>query len=438
MGVATASRAGPLKDARPILSRPQWTIYEAGWKPGSRFRVGVCGRRYGKTFLGTQEIRRAIREAVARNVPVEDEIWYGAPTFKQAKRTFWQRLKRAIPDRWIDGKPNETECIIRLRSGHVVRCVGLDAYDNLRGSGLWFFLGDEWQDVHPEAWTETIRPMLSTSQGHALFLGTPKGYNDLYEKYLDGQGREEGWRSFTFTTLQGGNVPPDEVAAARRNLDARTFRQEYEASFESYEGRVYYAFTRAGSVKPCAVDLQKPIEIGVDFNIQPMSATVWQRQPDGSDHQVDEVVLPTSNTDELVAEVRRRYARNGSLAHVTAFPDPAGAQRRTSAQGRTDISILRDSGMQVIAMSSHPLVRDRINVANGRFQSADGTRRAFVDPRCKKSIEAYERFAYREGTSDPDKEGGYDHLCDATGYFLFGKHAYRPPRAAHVPHLFQR
>jgi len=30
-------------------------------------------------------------------VSVEDEIWYGAPTFKQAKRVFWRRLKQAIP-----------------------------------------------------------------------------------------------------------------------------------------------------------------------------------------------------------------------------------------------------------------------------------------------------------------------------------------------------
>lgn len=84
-------------------------------------------------------------------------------------------------------------------------------------------------------------------------------------------------------------------------------------------------------------------------------------------------------------------------------------------------------------MASHPLVRDRINVTNSRFQAADGTRRAFVDPRCRQSIEAYERLAYREGTSEPDKEGGFDHLCDCTGYLMFGRHAYKPPAAKHVP-----
>lgn len=28
------------------------------------------------------------------NVSVEDEIWYAAPTFKQAKRVFWKRLNK--------------------------------------------------------------------------------------------------------------------------------------------------------------------------------------------------------------------------------------------------------------------------------------------------------------------------------------------------------
>ncbi|MGI4793127.1 MAG: hypothetical protein ACRYG8_03395, partial [Janthinobacterium lividum] len=315
---------------------------------------------------------------------------------------------------------------------HIVRCVGLDNYDALRGSGLWFVVVDEWADCPPEAWSETLRPMLSTAAGNAIFIGTPKGFDHLRDSYVAGQpGGKADNRSFMFTTLQGGNVPPAEVATARAELDPRTFRQEYEASFETFAGRVLYGFTRADSVRPKAMDPQAPLFLGIDFNINPMSCTTWQATGDVL-HQVDEIVLSTSNTDELVGEIGRRYGRNGSLAHVTAYPDPAGAQRRTSAQGRTDVSILQASGMRVIAMSSHPLVRDRINVSNGRFLSADGTRRAFVDPRCVKSIEAYERLAYRDGSSEPDKASGYDHLVDASGYLLFGLYSYRPPQARTV------
>jgi hypothetical protein len=59
-------------------------------------------------------------------------------------RVMWNRLKRNTPEDWIHGRPNNTECVMQMRTGHVMRVVGLDDPDALRGSGLWFFLGDEW------------------------------------------------------------------------------------------------------------------------------------------------------------------------------------------------------------------------------------------------------------------------------------------------------
>lgn len=407
---------------RVALTRPQWSIYSAGWRGETRFRVAVCGRRFGKSFLMAEELRRAARLAVAGGVGRENEIWYGAPTFRQAKRVMWERLKATIPARWMSAAPSETTGSIRLVSGHVIRLVGLDRHDALRGSGLWFFGGDEWADCRPESWSQTIRPMLSASRGHALFVGTPKGFDHLHEAYLRGIDRTGSeYRSFLFTTLDGGNVPAGEVESARLLLDARTFRQEYNASFENYAGRVIYAFDRAHGIRRQDYDPSRPVHIGIDFNVNPMSATVWQEVGRVA-YQIDEVVLPTSNTDEMADELLRRYASGQigvSPSAIHVYPDPAGVQRRSSAGGRTDIGILRERGFTVRAMSKHPPVRERMNVINAWFESASGERLAFVDPRCRFSIEAYERLAYRAGTSEPDKQSGHDHLVDATGYYLY-------------------
>ena len=396
------------------------------------------------TFLMTEEIRRAVRLAVRHRIGTENEIWYAAPTFLQAKRVMWSRLKKTIPSRWLQAPPNETTCSMRLRSGHVIRLVGLDAFENLRGSGLWFFGGDEWADCSPEAWSEVIRPMLSTARGHALFVGTPKGFDHFRDAYMLGQGTVgSGYRSFMFTTLSGGNVPSEEVEAARQQLDPRTFRQEYEASFETYAGRVIYAFSRAENVRRVPHDAARPLHVGMDFNINPMSATVWQEVGDVV-CQIDEIVMPTSNTDEIAAELARRYGRAGfdpekpGLDHITIYPDPAGAQRRSSAAGRTDIGILRHAGFRVVATASHPSVRDRTNVVNRQFLSADGARHAFIDPGCRQSIEAYERLIYRDGTNDPDKSSGHDHLVDATGYYLFGRTLRQSGTAISVSKFMER
>ena len=396
----------------------------------SRSRLFLCGQTLiptHNTFLMAEELRRAVRLAVQRNIGVENEIWYGAPNFLQAKRVMWSRLKRSLPSTWLDGKPNETSCIVRIRSGHIIRLVGLDAAENLRGSGLWFFGGDEWADCRPTAWTEIVRPMLSTSRGHALFIGTPKGFDHFRDAYLLGQpDGDPSYRSFMFTTADGGNVPLEEIAAAERELDPRSFRQEYKASFENYAGRVLYAFNRIDNVKCANHDYFQPIHVGIDFNINPMSATIWQ-EVSGTVSQIDEIVMPTSNTDEMADEIMQRYGRKGfepnqkMVDHITIYPDPAGAQRRTSAGGRTDVGILRQRGFKVSVQRSHPAVRDRMNVMNRCFRSADDKIIATVDPRCVKSIEAYERLVFRDGTSEPDKSQGFDHLVDATGYYLFGR-----------------
>ena len=148
-----------------------------------------------------------------------------------------------------------------------------------------------------------------------------------------------------------------------------------------------------------------------------------------------------TNTDEMAEAIKARYARDGfdptrpDLKHITIYPDPAGAQRRTSAQGKTDISILQAYGFRVVAMSSHPLIRDRVNVVNGKFCNAAGKCTVFVDPSCKESIKCYEQLTYKEGTNEPDKSSGLDHIPDATGYYLYARFAYKPAQQTQSTHM---
>jgi len=166
----------------------------------------------------------------------------------------------------------------------------------------------------------------------------------------------------------------------------------------------------------------------MDFNLDPMSAVVMVRKADTL-YAVDEIVMFGSNTDEMVAEIKERY-KNSS---VTIYPDPACRQRKTSAGGRTDLSILQNAGFNVKVRNAHTAIRDRINAVNSRLKSQDGKRHLFVNPKCKKVIESLERHVYKEGTSQPEKDG-FDHMNDALGYavdYLFPikkSHAAQPPQ----------
>lgn len=182
------------------------------------------------------------------------------------------------------------------------------------------------------------------------------------------------------------------------------------------KGRVYRAFDRGRNLAEVA-DSGGELLVGMDFNVDPMSAVIGVRAGDQL-HQIDEIELMDSGTAEMAAEIKRRYP--GRKAVV--FPDPSGRGRRTSAPvGQTDFTILRAAGFRVVAPSSAPPVVDRINQVNLLCGEPGAQPRYFVHPRCRKTIAALERHTYKPGTSQPDKGKGYDHITDALGYLVHGE-----------------
>ena len=387
------------------LSNPQALVVE----DTHRFKVVVAGRRFGKTFL-------AIRELCYHARLPHQEVWYVAPTYKQAKMIVWRKLKQRLQDlRWIK-KANESELSISLKNGSTISLKGADNEDSLRGIGLDYLILDEFADIKPEAFYEVLRPTLADKQGKALFIGTPKGIaNWAYDLYQMEQESPTVWKSFQYTTIDGGNVKPEEIEAARKDLDERQFRQEFLATFETYSGRIYYSFDRNQNTKPPledTIDLSV-IYTGWDFNIDPMSIVIAVRKGDAL-YVIDEIRMFSSNTQEAVDEIKQRYPKS----RIWAYPDPASRQRKTSAGGTTDLLILQNAGFVVKVPNAHTPVRDRINAVNSRLCSSSGIRQLFIHPKCKYTIEGLERHTYKEGTTQPDKDSGYDHMMDALGYMV--------------------
>ncbi len=370
----------------------------------ARFRNCVAGRRFGKTHLSVTELLKAATSGKNKN------CWYVAPTYGAAKEIAWDMLIHTIPEEYII-KSNESALTLKLINGSVISLKGAEKPNNLRGRALDFVVLDEFADMRPEAWYEVIRPSLSDRQGSALFIGTPKGRNHFYDLWANGMDGAEGWASFQYTTLDGGNVPEAEVEAAKIDLDERTFNQEYCAEFVTYSGLIYYGFSRELSVTDYP-DNGGTLLVGMDFNLDPMSAVICIRKGEML-YAVDEIVIYGSNTDEMVAEIKDRYPNR----HIIVYPDPASRQRKTSAGGRTDLSILQNAGFSVKAKKSHALVRDRINAVNSRLLSSSGERNLFVSSKCKQTIKSLERQTYKEGTSIPNKDG-FDHMNDALGYLV--------------------
>lgn len=381
------------------------------FRDSHRFKVVVAGRRWGKTVLSKASI---VQFALQPN----RYIWYVSPTYRMSKQIMWTEMLEAIPRTWIK-RTNETVMRIELVNGTVIELKGADKPDTLRGVGLHFIVLDEFQDMKQEVWKTVLRPTLATTGGHALFIGTPKQYNHLYEVWClgqEGSKKSRQWRSWQFPTITSPFVPKEEIENARKDMDDKSFAQEFLASFSNMSGKVYYSFNREVNVwDGCIFNPRLPINVGQDFNIDPMSSCICQIQPNGEIWVVDEVSLLNSNTQETCEELEKRYWR--FMNQIIVYPDPAGGSKQ-HARGETDLDIFREKGFRKIKYRrKHPAVADRINSVNRMILAANGDVRLRVHPKCRNLIASLEQTIYKEGGRDIDKSQGIDHMADALGYF---------------------
>jgi hypothetical protein len=181
----------------------------------------------------------------------------------------------------------------------------------LRGDGLDFIVLDEYASMAPEAWTELLRPALADKQGGALFIGTPRGHNHFFDLYEAAQNQPH-WAAFQYTTEQGGNVTHEELESATHELDERTFRQEFQASFENLgTGRVYYAFDRQKQQGAMSYNASYSLWWSLDFNVNPLCSLIGQTVVAREREYIrvlDELVLPDSNTRAACEEFLTRTA----------------------------------------------------------------------------------------------------------------------------------
>lgn len=398
-----------------------------------RFKVVVAGRRWGKTQCAKVSIVKASK------VP-NRLIWYVAPTYGMARSILWDELRDAFPKALVVSI-NETRMSIKLRNGTRIELKGADKPDTLRGVGIHFLVMDECQDIKEDTWKKVLRPTLASTRGEVLFIGTPKQFNWLYEIYMLGQrdvevqpdgtkirtgyyidrkGRRHSnaWISWQFPTIMSPFIPKEEIDQARQDMTEKDFKQEFEASFETMSGRVYYCFDRAEHVGNFPFNPNLPIWIGQDFNIDPMSSVIMQPQPNGDVWIVDEIILFGSNSQETANELAKRYWKYMGASQITVYPDPAGANRGHQ-RGESDLDILRAAGFKRMKYRrKHPLVADRVNDVNAMLKNAEGQVRMFIHHTCKHTIECFEKVIYKPGSREVDKTMNLEHPGDAVGYCM--------------------
>mgnify|MGYP001575464777 CR=1 FL=1 len=208
------------------LHKAQMEIF----KSPARFKIAACGRRFGKSHLAAWTLLIKGLQSESK------DIFYVAPTFQQAKDILWSVLKDIGKD--VIKSTHENTATITLVNDRKIYLKGSDRPDSLRGVGLYYVVMDEYAFMKPEVWELIIRPTLADVKGEALFIGTPEGRNHFYDLYKLAL-EDEDWEAFSFNSTDNPLLDPKEIEVARRTMSSQAYRQEFEASFESFSGGIF-------------------------------------------------------------------------------------------------------------------------------------------------------------------------------------------------------
>ncbi len=191
----------------------------------ARFRVAACGRQWGKTFAGANEIAKYCWENPT------GMAWWLAPTYGQAAKAF-EIITSRFEDALASKVSSQGHMAVRWKSGGRTEFKSAERWDNLRGETLGLCVLDEAAFMAEEAWTKVVRPMFTTTGGRVLFYSTPQGKNWFYGLWTRGDDPlYPDWESFHFPTRSSPYARPGEVDEAQMTLPADVFAQEYEADF---------------------------------------------------------------------------------------------------------------------------------------------------------------------------------------------------------------
>jgi len=196
----------------------------------ARFKVVAAGRRFGKSRLAAWILLIKALQSDSK------DVFYIGPTFQQAKDIMWSMLKELGQDIIVDAYENTAR--LTLVNGRKIFLKGSDRPDTLRGVGLAYVVLDEYASMKPNVWEQIIRPTLADVKGGALFIGTPAGKNHFYELYNEAK-KEDDWETFSFNSTDNPYIDDEEIEAARKSMSSMAFRQEFEASFETFTGGIF-------------------------------------------------------------------------------------------------------------------------------------------------------------------------------------------------------
>lgn len=392
----------------------------------TRFRVLNWGRQTGKSMM-------AINEALMRALQEQGRYFIVAPTYRQAKDIYWKQYLAMLPKELIEHVNNNDLTITikyledpKLGIKHdpnlppsTIELKGMDNADLLRGMRANGIIFDEFAFAEDgmAKWDLVFRPMLGVSEGWAMFISTPNGFNHFYDMANAGQDPEKpNWWYSHATPYDNPYFSDQEIELIKREKSEDNFYQEYMAEFRKMEGLVYKSFDRVTHVvDPSAVPVVGTNLVGIDFGYTNPFACVFVR----IDYDENWWVYDEIYKREMIADQAVQILLDKTTGdRITAYVGDAQSAESIATFNQRGIPVMPGKKGKDSVKNGIVLIQEKLKLRE-QF-SGRPKPRLFVASNCINFIEEIERYAYPKGTDsrnpkeDPQKKD--DHLMDALRY----------------------
>lgn len=368
-----------------------------------RFQTVHAGRRSFKTETGKRKVVTTAWQNERKR------YFFGAPTREQAKRIFWRDIKDLNPVPFVK-RYSESELWIELANGSELWVIGFDRPERFEGTPWHGGILSEFPHFSDTAWNENIAPALRDTGGWAIIEGVPEGRNHYFElcEYARLSGDPE-WADYSWKTAEVRD--PVEIEKEKARLDERTFRQEYEGSFETFEGRAFVYYDSATHRKPTPFDSLKPLRVSCDFNLDPC---IWVL---GQDHGgfirvTGEIVQRRTDIWRMCGELKR-VCEGLRVPSIVFYGDYQHGQTRSVSAISSSWQIIRDEFPSAIfRIKPNPRIMDGVNAVNAKLRNARGDVSVSIDPKAVELHKDLEQVSTQDILARTEgKDRGHSSSC---------------------------
>lgn len=406
----------------PLRDHPVQLSLVGAVDRGIRFPIVPAGRRSGKTERAKRMLAR-------------QSMWFGgkkyfaaAPTYNQAKKIWWDDLKKLTFSSMHAKRPSESDLKIFLPNDTEVHIVGLDQPQRFEGFPWDGGIIDEIADVKSESLEANIMPALNTVnptqpdyRAWCWFIGVPDGLNHFYDMAEVARlGQNKDYALFHWTSEE--ILPADVIEAAKATMSPKQYKQEYCASFETASGRIYEDY---GNANTCTerIASHEALHWTHDQNFTPLSSAVAVIRG-GIPCFLDEIVLESAVSAQSAAEFVEKF-KNHDNKMVYIYGDPSGRAgekhgHKSDYNDIEDVLRLNHWKFERRVRPAHPAIKDRQNAVRAMIKNAKSDIRLFVNPSsapwCHKGLATVQ---LQKGSSfQEDQKNQYQHITTAIGYFV--------------------